>query len=79
MVKREGRAGKPFTVYLPEELSERLTASARRNYRTKSAQLILALEKFLAEDEHRIDMLTAPPQPPPKPKQPPKRCRKKEE
>jgi hypothetical protein len=65
MPKSEGRTGRPFTVYLPEGLSERLTASARRNYRTKSAQVIMALEWFLAQDEARANPLAAPPMPPP--------------
>ncbi len=45
------RTGKPLTVYLPEVLRERLEESAARNYRTKTAQVILALEEFLATDE----------------------------
>jgi predicted DNA-binding protein len=45
------RTGKSLTIYLPPELSERLEASAKRNYRTKTVQVILALEGFLSEDE----------------------------
>jgi hypothetical protein len=72
----ENRKGKPFTVYLPEELNERLGASARRNYRTKRAQLILALEKFLAQDEAGVDPLRAPEPAPERPAGTP-RSRKK--
>jgi hypothetical protein len=60
VAKYENRTGKPFTAYLPEELNERLGASAARNRRTKRAQLIIALERFLAEDEAGIDPLRAP-------------------
>jgi hypothetical protein len=48
------RTGKAVTIYLPLDLVERLEASARRNYRTKTAQVVLALEKFLAEDEATV-------------------------
>ncbi len=45
------RKGKLLNVYLPEELAQRLEDSAKRNYRTKTVQVILALERFLADDE----------------------------
>jgi predicted transcriptional regulator len=45
------RTGKPLTVYLPESLSKRLEESAKRNHRTKTVQVVLALEQFLDADE----------------------------
>jgi predicted transcriptional regulator len=45
------RSGKLLSVYLPEELAERLAASAKRHHRTKSVQVILALTAFLDADE----------------------------
>jgi predicted transcriptional regulator len=45
------RTGKPLTIYLPVELSRRLDDSAKRNHRTKTVQVILALEQYLANDE----------------------------
>ena len=44
------RKGKPLTVYLSEDLHYRLDQSAKRNYRTKTAQVVLALEQFLADE-----------------------------
>jgi predicted transcriptional regulator len=45
------RSGKLLSVYLPDELSERLSESARRHHRTKTVQVILALAAFLDADE----------------------------
>jgi predicted transcriptional regulator len=45
------RTGKQLAIYLPAELYDRLDASARRNHRTKTVQVVLALEAFLAADE----------------------------
>jgi predicted transcriptional regulator len=45
------RSGKLLSVYLPDELSERLAQSAERNHRTKTVQVILALTAFLDAEE----------------------------
>jgi len=45
------RTGKQLAIYLPAELYDRLDASARRNHRTKTVQVVLALEAFLAAEE----------------------------
>lgn len=45
------RTGKQLAIYLPADLYDRLDASARRNHRTKTVQVVLALEAFLAADE----------------------------
>ena len=45
------RKGKLLGVYLPDDLAARLEESAKRNHRTKTMQVILALEQFLDEDE----------------------------
>ena len=67
------RTGKSLTIYLPPELNARLNASAKRNHRTKTTQVILALEAFIAADEAAS---TKDPDPAPEaPK--PKRKRKK--
>lgn len=46
---RKGK--KLLAAYVPEELHQRLDESAKRNRRSKTMQLILALERFLDEDE----------------------------
>jgi hypothetical protein len=51
MSKIEGRSGKSLTLYLPDELADRLEASAERNHRTKRMQVILALQEYLTKDE----------------------------
>jgi hypothetical protein len=45
------RTGKQLAIYLPAELYDRLDASAKRWHRTKTVQVVLALEAFLAADE----------------------------
>jgi predicted DNA-binding protein len=45
------RTGKLLNVYLPPELTARLEESAKRSHRTKTAQVILALEQYLAQGE----------------------------
>jgi predicted transcriptional regulator len=45
------RTGKSLTIFLPRELSERLEQSAKRNRRSKTMQVVIALEQFLEADE----------------------------
>jgi hypothetical protein len=44
------RNGRLLNVYLPEDLARRLEESAERNHRTKTMQVVLALEQFLEAD-----------------------------
>jgi len=40
-----------LSINLPESLNERWTAAAKRERRTKTAVLVLALEAYLAKSE----------------------------
>jgi predicted DNA-binding protein len=65
------RTGKQLAIYLPAELYDRLDASAKRNHRTKTVQVVLALEAFLAADEEAAGIAKEPtllPEPAPRPK-----------
>jgi predicted transcriptional regulator len=41
------RTGKPFTLWLPDDLAQRLEAAAAEQHRTKRVLVILALKQFL--------------------------------
>ena len=43
------RTGKPFTVWLPDELAQKLEAAAYEQRRTKRTLVLLALERFFEE------------------------------
>jgi hypothetical protein len=45
------RTDKPLTVFLSPDLGEWLAEAPKRNSRTKTVQVVLALERFLPEDE----------------------------
>jgi predicted DNA-binding protein len=49
VVKKKQRTGVSLQLWLPPELADRLTETAWRNRRTKTAEVILALERYLEE------------------------------